>query len=216
MSTMHLRKMVLIGIIIFGLILAGCTRSASTSPPDTGTGGLSEEEQSQRATMDAVRAALLTQTVEPESTEAPLASPTQTIVIPTSTLTPEGPTETPVVVFNTPTSEAGQETTYTVQAGDSVYSVARAFGVQPDDIISRNNLQYPYYLDVGQELIIPAGSPSPGDGTPSGGTKQHVVQQGEWIYSIARKYGVHPDDIIALNDLIYPFTLYPGDVIYIP
>jgi LysM repeat protein len=216
MSTTHLQKMVLIGVIVFGLILAGCTRSVSTPPPDTGTGGVSEEEQSQRATMDAVRAALLTQTVEPESTEAPPSSPSPTIVIPTSTPTPEGPTDTPVVVFNTPTSQAGQETTYIVQDGDSVNSVARAYGVKPDDIISRNNLQYPYYLDVGQEIIIPASSISSGNGTPPAGSKQHVVQQGEWIWSIARKYGVSPDDIINLNGLKPPHIVYPGDVLYIP
>jgi LysM repeat protein len=225
MSTMHLRKMVLTGIIILGVILAGCTRSASTSPPATDTGGLTEEEISQRATMDAVRAALLTQTEPPESTDVPTSTPTPTIDVPTSTPTSEGPTstptsegptDTPVVVYNTPTSQAGQETTYIVQAGDSVYSLARAYGVSPDDIIARNNLQYPYYLDVGQELIIPAAGTSPGDGTPPAGAQQHTVQQGEWIYSIARKYGVHPDDIIAANNLVYPYTLYPGDVIYIP
>ena len=218
MSTMHLRKMVLAGIIILGVILAGCERSASTAPPDTDTGGLTDEEISQRATMDAVRAALLTQTQTepPEETDVPTSTPTPTVEVPTSTPTPEGPTETPVVVFNTPTSQAGQETTYTVQAGDSVYSLARAFSVSPDDIIARNNLQYPYYLDVGQELIIPAAGTSPPDSTPPAGGQEHTVQQGEWIYSIARKYGVSPDDIIAANNLVYPYTLYPGDVIYIP
>jgi LysM repeat protein len=216
MSTMRSRKIVLTAIMIFGVILAGCTRSASTPPSATDAGGLSEEELNQRATMD-VLATLLAQTDQPEVTEQPTDTPTATIEIPTATFTPEGPTATPPVVFNTPTSQAGQETTYLVQAGDSVYSVARTFGISPDDLIARNSLQYPYYLDIGQELIIPAGGSSPSAGsTPVSGTKQHIVQQGEWIYSIARKYGVSPDDIIALNNLPYPYTLYPGDVLNIP
>lgn len=216
MSTTHLRKMVLTGIIILGVILTGCTRSASTSPPENDTGGLTEEEISQRATMDAVRAALLTQTEEPEETEVSTSTPTPTSEEPTSTSTPEGPTETPVVVFNTPTSQAGQETTYIVQAGDSVYSLARAYSVSPDDIIARNNLQYPYYLDVGQELIIPAAGTSPSDGTPPVGGQEHVVQQGEWLFSIARKYGVSWVSIKDANNLVYPYIVYPGDVLYIP
>ncbi len=214
MSTMHLRKIVLTILFIVGLILSGCTRSASTPPPDTGTGGLTDEESIERATMDAVQATFFAQTEQPATTEPPTPTSTPTIEPPTPT--PTGPTETPPVVFNTPTSQAGQETTYIVQAGDSVYSVARDYGVTPDELIARNNLQYPYYLDIGQELIIPVGGSTSPDGTPPAGTRQHVVQQGEWIYSIARKYGVSPDDIIALNNLPYPYTLYPGDVLNIP
>jgi LysM repeat protein len=214
MSTMHQKTIVLTAILIIGTILTGCTRSASTPPAAVPTEGLSAEELSQRATMDAVRATLLAQTSQPAATET--IAPTATITFPTSTVTPEGPTPTPVVVYASPTSQSGQETTYIVQAGDSVYSVSRTFNVSADDLIARNNLQYPYYLDIGQELIIPAAGSSSPVSTPSSGTKQHVVQQGEWVYSIARKYGVSPDDIIALNHLPYPYTVYPGDVLYIP
>jgi LysM repeat protein len=216
MSTMHLRKIVLTFLFILGWILSGCTRSASTSPPDSNAAVSTDDESGSRATMDAMRATLLAQTEQPATTEPPTITPTPTIEPPTPTLTPTGPTETPPVVFNTPTSQAGQETTYIVQAGDSVYSVARAYGITPDELIARNSLQYPYYLDIGQELIIPVGGSSPPGSTPAPGTRQHVVQQGEWIYSIARKYGVSPNDIIALNNLPYPYIVYPGDVLNIP
>lgn len=218
MSTMHPRKMVLLCIILISVILAGCTRSASTAPPATDTGGLTDAETSQRATMDAIRATLLYQTEQPEATQAATSTPTPTITIPTSTPTPEGPTATPPVVYNTPTEGTGQETTYIVQSGDSVYSVARVHGITPDEIISRNNLQYPYYLEIGQELIISASGTSPGGptNTPPAGGKQHVVQQGEWLYSIARKYGISWEAIADANNLVYPYTVYPGDVLYIP
>lgn len=216
MSKMHLQKMVLPGIILISLIMAGCTRPASTAPAATDTGGLTAEEISQQQTMDAVRAALLTQTAQPP-TEPPTIAPTETIA-PTNTATPEGPSETPPVVANTPTETGGGEITYVVQPGDSVYSVARAYGVSPDDVISRNNLQYPYYLEVGQELIIPGDGTSPTGptNTPPAGGKQHVVQQGEWLYSIARKYGVSWEAIAEANNLAYPYTVYPGDILYIP
>jgi LysM repeat protein len=218
MSTKHLQKMMLLSMILLSLILAGCERSASTAPAATDTGGLTIEQISQQQTMDAVRAALLTQTVQPEDTEPPTVEPTATVPVPTNTYTPEGPTETPPVVLNTPTDSGGGETTYIVQHGDSVYSVARNHGVSPDDVISRNNLQYPYYLEVGQELIIPGSSTSPTGptNTPPAGGKQHVVQQGEWLYSIARKYGVSWESIAEANSLAYPYTVYPGDILYIP
>jgi LysM repeat protein len=216
MSTMHLRKMVPLGMILISLVFAGCERSASTAPAATDTGGLTQEEISQKQTMDAVRTALLAQTAQPTGTEPPTIEPTATVPPPTNT--PSGPTETPPVVYSTATEDGGGEATYIVQPGDSVYSVARTYGVDPDDIISRNNLQYPYYLEVGQELIIPTGGTSPGGptNTPPAGGRQHVVQQGEWLYSIARKYGVSWESIAEANNLVYPYTVYPGDILYIP
>jgi LysM repeat protein len=218
MSTKHLQKMMLLGIILLSLILAGCERSASTAPAATDTGGLSEEQISQQQTMEAVQATLLAQTDQPEASETPTAEPTATVALPTNTYTPEGPTETPPVVHNTPTETGGGETTYVVQHGDSVYSVARNHGVSPDDVISRNSLQYPYYLEVGQELIIPGDGTSPTGptNTPPAGGKQHVVQQGEWLYSIARNYGIPWESIAEVNSLVYPYTVYPGDILYIP
>jgi LysM repeat protein len=47
-------------------------------------------------------------------------------------------------------------TTYTVQAGDTIYTVACAFGdVDPSGIIAANGLSSPYSLSAGQTLQIP-------------------------------------------------------------
>ncbi|HNT23489.1 MAG TPA: LysM peptidoglycan-binding domain-containing protein [Anaerolineales bacterium] len=47
-------------------------------------------------------------------------------------------------------------TTYKIKAGDTIYSIACAFGdVSPDMIALQNNLQAPYSLTAGDVLIIP-------------------------------------------------------------
>jgi LysM repeat protein len=47
-------------------------------------------------------------------------------------------------------------TTYTVKSGDTIYSIACAFGdVFPESIAQANNMQAPYALTVGQALQIP-------------------------------------------------------------
>jgi len=47
-------------------------------------------------------------------------------------------------------------TTYTVKSGDTIYSIACAFGdVFPEAIAAANNLQSPYTLQPGQVLQIP-------------------------------------------------------------
>jgi LysM repeat protein len=43
------------------------------------------------------------------------------------------------------------------------------------------------------------------------------VQQGEWLYAIARKYSINPADLLAANpQLPSPDALKPGDVLSIP
>ncbi|MCM1308983.1 MAG: glycosyl hydrolase family 18 protein [Butyrivibrio sp.] len=50
-------------------------------------------------------------------------------------------------------------TIYTVQAGDSVDSIAAAYGVSADSVIYVNQIPYPYRLAVGQSLLLEYGAP---------------------------------------------------------
>lgn len=51
---------------------------------------------------------------------------------------------------------AGLPTVHIVQSGDTVYSIGRQYGVDPQAIISANNLVNPGSLSIGQQLTIPA------------------------------------------------------------
>ena len=92
----------------------------------------------------------------------PTPSPTITIIRPSPTAVAE------------PTPPPASESTYVVQSGDVLSTIADKYpGVTWQDIAKANNLQDPYPLSVGQELIIP---PPPGQvptPTPAGPT---VVQ----------------------------------------
>lgn len=69
------------------------------------------------------------------------------------------------------------------------------------------NPNSPYYLNPNYN---PASQPS------GGGATTYVIQPGDWLYNIARKYGVSPESIIAANPGITPSNLYPGQVLVIP
>lgn len=45
-------------------------------------------------------------------------------------------------------------TVYTVESGDSVYSIARKFGVPASRIVTDNELSNPSRLTVGQSIVI--------------------------------------------------------------
>lgn len=51
---------------------------------------------------------------------------------------------------------------YTVQPGDSVDTIAAAYGIGTDSIIYNNQLSYPYRLAIGQALLLSVPGSSPG------------------------------------------------------
>lgn len=210
MTSSKIRTLTYMSIGLLAVVAIGCTRSASTPPASSDTGQLSIEEIDQKATMDAVRDAILTQESEPQ-----IQLPTATSTPPP---TPPEATQTPVIVVNSPTPGAAQTQTYVVQPGEWVYSIARKFEIDPNDIIALNNLQYPFDLEVGQEITLPAARSSsngPNATVVAGGT-EYIVRAGDSVYSIAQAHGVDYDSIIGVNNLVFPYNIYPGDRLIIP
>jgi len=77
--------------------------------------------------------------------------PTRQPGAPVSSPTPDTPH------FVAPT--AGSVQTYAVQAGDTLSSIAEAFGLNLEQLIAANHLTNPDRLDIGQVLVIPQVTP---------------------------------------------------------
>ena len=111
-------------------------------------------------------------------------------------------------ILKIPTSEETvPETTYTVQAGDTLYSIAKKYNTTVDTIKSLNNLTS-NTLSIGQILKIPTSNENIS-------TKTHIVQVGDTLYSIAKKYNTTVDTIKSLNNLTSN-TLSIGQILKIP
>ncbi len=109
------------------------------------------------------------------------------------------------------------QTTYTVRKGDTVWGIAKTYGVKPEEIIRINHLDKAATIFPGKVLIIPkALSSSDSSGRGSSGPRKHVVQKGESIWAIARKHGVSSEAIVAANDLRKPYVIHPGQQLIIP
>ena len=81
--------------------------------------------------------------------------------------------------------------TYTVQKGDSLYSIARKYSTTIDKIKELNNLTT-NLLSIGQVLLIP---------TDTNLETTYTVQKGDSLYSIAKKYNTTVDKLKQLNNL---------------
>jgi LysM repeat protein len=155
---------------------------------------------------------------------APTATPTNTPTAtptPTGTLAPPTPTPTGTIVAPTATPTATStpptgQIIYVVRTGDTLYSIARRFGVTVQAIVAANNISNPHRIYVGQRLVIPAPgtvptpthTPTPGGPAPQPFT--YVVQWGDTLYSIARRFGTTVDAIAQANNIVNPHRIYVG------
>ncbi len=164
--------------------------------------------------------ATTTPTVTPTPTATSASpTPTPTATSPSPTHTP-APTATPSATATpTPTLVPGQTVIHVVKTGETLYSIARQYGVTVEALAHLNKITDASKIYVGQQLIIPRGSiqPTPMPGTPvptaTPGTATpiiYVVQRGDTLYSIARRYGTTVSAIATLNNIVNPARIYAG------
>ena len=110
--------------------------------------------------------------------------------------------------------------THTVQQGQTLDCIGRAYSVDPNAIAQVNGTSNPatgkvlnipavawYNIPPGgavcpAQFQVPAGWPPPPPTTIFG---QHTVKQGEWIYCVARAYKVNPMAIAQASGIPGPY-----------
>jgi len=103
--------------------------------------------------------------------------------------------------------------THRVRSGESLSVIARRYNVSVKDLQRWNNISDPRKLRAGRNLTVfytPAAQQA-----PSGGTVQYVVQRGDSLWKIARKYNVKVNDLQSWNSLGASSKIKPGQSIRI-
>jgi lysozyme len=117
-----------------------------------------------------------------------------------------------LVIPGTDGGSGGVQTiTHTVQPGENLYRIALKYGTTPEAIAAANHIVNPNIIYPGRKLTIYAGQKVPGSGT-----RYHMVQPGESLWSIALKYGTTPWKIAALNGISNIHYIYAGQTLRIP
>jgi murein DD-endopeptidase MepM/ murein hydrolase activator NlpD len=100
--------------------------------------------------------------------------------------------------------------TYVVQPGDTLYSIARIFGVSVDALQKANAIADPTLISVGQKLIIP------GYEGIDGALATYQVQLGDSLAGLSKRFGVGLADLIRINHLTSIDGLYVGQPLIYP
>ncbi len=120
---------------------------------------------------------------------------------------------TPAPATSTPTPEAVATravTQYTVRSGDTLNSIAASAGTSVQQLRELNNLLDDNIM-AGQILRIPEADPTP---TPE--PFRHTVKSGETLSTIAALYGLNPNTLIEVNNILNPDALQVGQTLFIP
>lgn len=148
------------------------------------------------------------------------------------TATPPDTLPEPLIVSGTPAGPS-RGRIYTVQPGDSPSSIAEQFGVTAEAIMEANGIVDPTALYIGQELIIPGVAPEEREvlgatatprstprptATAERGQEENVyiVQAGDIPETIAARFGITAEELMAANGITDPTSLDIGQELVIP
>lgn len=125
--------------------------------------------------------------------------------------------------------------TYTVVRGDSIYVIAKRFGVSQSDLMRVNNISSPERLQIGQRLTIPTKDtvvtnkptpivhnvqqsvqPSVQPPAITNNSNLYTIQYGDTVSSIAQRLNVDKQELAALNNINTQTPLQAGKQLLVP
>ena len=93
-----------------------------------------------------------------------------------------------------------------VESGDALDAIARGFGSTRAELVKLNDLEPPYRLKLGQKIVGPAGPKS----------KAYVVQSGDTMFAIAKRFSVTAAALADENDLKSGAPIKRGQRLLLP
>lgn len=121
------------------------------------------------------------------------------------------------------------ESFHLVKKGETLYGIAKKYKLTVSELRAANNLSENDVIKAGQKLTIPAAdienaatlsssneNTKPSVSGNSTKTENYVVQKGDTLYGIAKKYNVKVSEIYALNGMSQKDVLKVGQKIKVP
>lgn len=101
-------------------------------------------------------------------------------------------------------------TIHVVQRNETLSEIAQLYGTTIEALTALNSLADPDRLQAGQRLLIPSSSLGTG-----GLITTHLVEPGETLFTIARRYNSTPASLSQINSITNTKSLYVGQNIQV-
>ena len=99
--------------------------------------------------------------------------------------------------------------THVVRSGETLSGIAARNGTTIDALVDANGIANPNLIRAGQSLTIPGGDRDAGS-SGSSGANEYVVQRGDTLAGIARKFGTTVAAIAQANGIANPNLIRAG------
>ena len=109
------------------------------------------------------------------------------------------PTRPDAVAPTTTTPAPTGKATHAVAKGDSLWSIAKKYGISIDELAAAIQLAKSATLRLGQQLTVPAKAAAPGADTDAANT--YEVKSGDTLGAVARRQGTTVSALRAANNL---------------
>jgi LysM repeat protein len=196
------------------ILQASPTTTAATpaATPATGTSTITPTTGSATTTATST-AGTATSTVTPTA-ENPTPSTARTSN-PASTETPASPVVTsPQTTFPVTSSIPASPTVYTVQPGETLFSIGQTYGIPTELLAAANNLANADLIMPGDQLFIPSPDGHLPPEAPLAGV--HIVAPGDAMSTIASTFGVTVQTLMDFNNISDADVIHVGTIIKIP
>ena len=97
---------------------------------------------------------------------------------------------------------------YSLKKGENLESVARLFNTDIETLKEINNIYFNDQIRVGSDIIVPKNKDKY--------FNYYVIEKGDSLYKIARKYNINPELLASMNGLELDDYIYPNQEILIP
>ncbi|MBN1430875.1 MAG: LysM peptidoglycan-binding domain-containing protein [Anaerolineae bacterium] len=123
-----------------------------------------------------------------------------------------------MVILSSVSVASAQNRTHVVQPGETLFSIARSYGLTVEQLASANGITNPNLIYAGQVLTIPGGGSSEGTSGNTGtiNTSSYTVARGDTLSQIAQRFGTTVATLAQLNGLSNIDLLFVGQILVIP
>jgi LysM repeat protein len=186
---------------------------------DTSTGRSARRSKALLATMPIVLVGSL-------AVSLGMATPAEAAPVKRVPKAKSGPTQTKLPTVAAPTITPASAPTvaapssYVVEQGDTVSSIAGRFGLSTASVLAQNGLGWKTTIFPGQTLTLGGSGGSSAvsapASAPSGSGARYTVVAGDTVTGIAGKHGVSTSAVLSANGLQSTSTIFPGNQLTIP
>jgi murein DD-endopeptidase MepM/ murein hydrolase activator NlpD len=122
------------------------------------------------------------------------------------------------LLFPVSASLPAEDVIHIVERGETIYSIARSFNIDPGDLMLLNNITDASRLQAGRRLTIPINPIGVTENTGEQGTvyREYRVLRNDTLYSIARTNSTTVQALREANGFSQTYVLKEGDLIRIP